>query len=71
VVLWLPVIAHAACLACTWIEDCRSDDFRSAGRAARRHCVERGGDPTIADRLPVRISERHGPNDEPLRQAWV
>jgi hypothetical protein len=46
-------------------------DLRVAGRRARRHSVEYGGDVEVVRQLRIRITERNGPHDEPLEVRWV
>jgi hypothetical protein len=70
VVLWLPMVANAACLGCVWIGQ-GSSSMENAAQRARNHCVDRGDDPAVVSRLPVPISARNGQGDEPLHRSWV
>jgi hypothetical protein len=70
VVLWLPMVANAACLGCLWI-DKGSNTIERAAQRARNHSVDRGDDPAVVSRLPVPISARNGQGDEPLVRSWV
>jgi hypothetical protein len=70
VVLWLPMVANAACLGCLWIGK-SSRSVEGAARLARNHSVDRGDDPTAVYRLRVPISARNSPYDEPLDRSWV
>jgi hypothetical protein len=71
VVLWLPFVAHPACLACRWITSGSGEDLRAAAREARRHAVDNGDNAERAGKLPVPIAERGGPIDEPLLDTWI
>jgi hypothetical protein len=70
VVLWLPMVANAACLGCLWI-DKGSGSVEGAARRARNHSVDRSDDPAVVSRLTVPISARNGQGDEPLDRSWV
>jgi hypothetical protein len=70
VVLWLPMVANAACLGCVWIGK-GSSSVEGAAQRARNHSVDRGDDPAVVSRLPVPISARNGQGDEPLDRSWV
>ena len=71
VVLWLPAIAKAACLACTWIDPNGDADPSVVGEIARRHSIGHGADLESVRRLRVPISARQGVSDEPLERTWV
>jgi len=70
VVLWVPIVANAACLGCLWIGK-GSSSMERAAQLARNHSVDRGDDPAVVSRLPVPISARNGQGDEPLDRSWV
>jgi hypothetical protein len=70
VVLWLPYVAHGACLACTWIDE-GSSSIDQAASTARRHSVEHGADSEVVANLRVPVSERNGQFDEPLDRTWA
>jgi hypothetical protein len=71
VVLWVPNVASAACLQCSWVSRGRGSTPASAGRAARKHSIDNGGDLRTVRQLRVPVSQRGGPYDPPLDQAWV
>jgi hypothetical protein len=71
VVLWLPMVANAACLVCSWIARGSDATVESAGHIARDHSVEHGSDRDTVRQHRVPISERDGPIDEALEQTWV
>jgi hypothetical protein len=54
VILWMPYMAHAACLGCTWI-DLGDSDVTVAARRARAHSVTAGMPPHEAGRLAVEV----------------
>lgn len=71
VVLWIPNVAHAACLRCLWIDRGSDSTPWSAGNRARGHSVDRGSNPDVVRHLRVPVSERKGPIDDPLPSKWV
>lgn len=70
VVLWLPYVAHSACLRCTWIDE-GSSSIDEAASSARQHSVAHGADSEVVAHLRVPISERGGQFDEPLDRTWL
>lgn len=70
VVLWLPFVAHGACLKCNWIDGGRSS-IGDAAASARSHSIALGADAEVVTELSVPISERRGPSDQPLGRRWA
>ena len=70
-VLWMPYIAHAACLRCSWLGEGGDSSLEVASRNAKEHAILGGCDTRVAARIRVPVGERGGPSDEPLGIRWV
>ena len=70
VVLWVPMMAHGACLRCTWISQ-GGTSIDDAASSARAHSVSQGADPQVVADLRVSLSQRDGQNDDPLDRTWL
>jgi hypothetical protein len=70
VVLWLPWVAHGACLKCNWIGSGVSS-IDDAAASARAHSIALGAAPDVVARVRVPISERNGPFDRTLGRRWA
>jgi hypothetical protein len=70
-VLWLPYVAHSACLKCTWLDEGSGSSPQAAGQRAREHSIAEGSDPQAVHRMRVPIGERNGPIDRPLGIKWA
>jgi hypothetical protein len=70
-VLWLPHVAHSACLRCTWLARSGDSTPLAACRGAKEHSIAEGCNAQAVDRMRVPIGERNGPSDQPLGIKWV
>ena len=71
VVLWLPSVAHPACLGCTWLSPGVYSDLVEAADKALRHAVESDGsyEQPVHGRIP--LSEEGGRCINPSGRRWV
>jgi hypothetical protein len=60
VVLYLPQVARAGCLACTWFDRADKSDVQSAAELAVSHAVEHGVDQRALRGFAVPVSGRSG-----------
>ena len=70
-VLWMPCVAHSACLRCSWLDIGGDSSLEGVSQHAKEHAVMEGCDTRVAARIRVPVGERGGPNDEPLGISWV
>jgi hypothetical protein len=70
VVLWVPSLAHPACMGCTWLAPRAYGGLADAAGDSVRHAVESGEAPGLINGL-VPIAEEGGRCNNPLREVGV